>query len=87
MQHSVDIQAFLSDADRLVGHVTARLKECLPQTNAPLAPEDTAAPSCVLLLLGPQFSPNGGPYRPCLILNKRSERVRQPGDLCCPGAA
>jgi hypothetical protein len=24
---------------------------------------------------------------PCVILNKRSERVRQPGDLCCPGGS
>ena len=49
------------------------------------ASEDTAKPSCVLFLIGPQLSPNGGPPRPCLILNKRSNRVRQPGDLCCPG--
>ena len=26
-----------------------------------------------------------GPEEPCLILNKRSEKVRQPGDLCFPG--
>ncbi len=35
--------------------------------------------SAVLFLLGIQ----GG--EPCLILNKRSPKVRQPGDLCCPG--
>ncbi len=36
--------------------------------------------SAVLFLLG--AGPNG---EPLLILNKRSGRVRQPGDLCCPG--
>ncbi len=39
--------------------------------------------SSVLLLLGrcPDTS------QTCLILNKRSEKVRQPGDLCCPGGS
>jgi len=48
----------------------------------PLADEGL---SVVLLLLGdcPQ-SAEGAP-EPCLILNKRSARVPQPGDLCCPG--
>ena len=36
--------------------------------------------SAVLFLLG--RGPDGTPW---LILNKRSRRVRQPGDLCCPG--
>ncbi len=41
--------------------------------------------SAVLFLLGrcPDKGSPGG--QPCLILNKRSARVRQPGDLCCPG--
>ena len=38
--------------------------------------------SVVLFLLG--ASPERLP-EPCLILNKRSARVPQPGDLCCPG--
>jgi len=41
--------------------------------------------SAVMLLLGNL----GGGYsrrtEPCLILNKRSDKVRQAGDLCCPG--
>ena len=36
--------------------------------------------SAVLFLLGP-----GADGKPDLILNKRSRKVRQPGDLCCPG--
>ena len=39
--------------------------------------------SAVLFLLGDLSSGRG--FDPCLILNKRSQRVRQPGDLCCPG--
>lgn len=41
--------------------------------------------SVVLLLIGvdPPFSTETP--EPCMILNKRSPRVRQPGDICCPG--
>lgn len=48
-------------------------------------PEDVSvspATSSVLFLLGEQC--DGSP-EPCVVLNKRSERVRQPGDLCFPG--
>jgi hypothetical protein len=41
---------------------------------------DLSRISAVLFLLAK--GPNGDPI---LILNKRSQRVRQPGDLCCPG--
>ncbi|MFZ2448829.1 MAG: CoA pyrophosphatase [Syntrophobacteraceae bacterium] len=43
--------------------------------------------SSVLLLLGEQAPRNGGPPEICVILNKRSKEVKQPGDLCCPGGA
>jgi len=46
----------------------------------PLSP----AASSVLFLLGPCGRVEA-PEAPCLILNKRSGKVRQPGDLCCPG--
>jgi len=39
--------------------------------------------SAVLFLLGNHCDHNG--FNPCLVLNKRSKKVRQPGDLCCPG--
>lgn len=38
--------------------------------------------SAVLFLMA--HGPDGAPL---LILNKRSHRVRQPGDLCCPGGS
>ena len=40
--------------------------------------------SAVLFLLGSRAI-GGGRTETCLILNKRSQKVRQPGDLCCPG--
>ncbi|MGC9194636.1 MAG: hypothetical protein ACP5IL_04185 [Syntrophobacteraceae bacterium] len=43
--------------------------------------------SSVLLLLG-EFPPRkGAACEPGIILNKRSQSVRQPGDLCCPGGS
>ncbi len=41
--------------------------------------------SSVMLLLGEQAVENGNRPEICVILNKRSQEVRQPGDLCCPG--
>ncbi|NNF98588.1 MAG: CoA pyrophosphatase [Desulfobacteraceae bacterium] len=41
--------------------------------------------SSVLFLLGVLPGANGRAPEPCLILNKRSKQIRQPGDLCCPG--
>jgi hypothetical protein len=41
----------------------------------------------VLLLLGPGNDKSRKPAEPCLILNKRSLKVRQPGDLCFPGGS
>ena len=47
-----------------------------------VAVQDEIAPSAVLVVLGDGYVQKN---RPCLILNKRSQKVRQPGDLCCPG--
>jgi hypothetical protein len=40
--------------------------------------------SSVLFLLG-NYSQNGKSPEPSIVLNKRSKRVKQPGDLCFPG--
>jgi len=48
---------------------------------------DPIQSSAVLFLLVPGCENNQGPAEPCLVLNKRSDRVRQPGDLCCPGGS
>ncbi len=39
--------------------------------------------SSVLFLIGNH--PDAKDKKPCIVLNKRSKKVRQPGDLCCPG--
>ncbi len=41
--------------------------------------------SVVLLPIGMGAPAARQAAEPCLILNKRSRRVRQPGDICCPG--
>ena len=48
---------------------------------------DLTATSAVLLLLGRCGEAAGKPGEICLILNRRSPRVRQAGDLCCPGGS
>jgi len=46
-----------------------------------------ARTSSVLLLLAQTAPVEGGVPEVCIILNKRSKEVQQPGDLCCPGGA
>lgn len=58
-----------------------RALEMLQGTNL----ADRSALSVVLLLLGVERSSSKNAPEPCLILNKRSSKVRQPGDICCPG--
>jgi hypothetical protein len=48
---------------------------------------NSSSTSAVLFLLGPQYNEKAYSSDPCLILNKRSTKVKQPGDLCCPGGS
>lgn len=41
--------------------------------------------SAVLFLLAPHPNDTASQNQLCLVLNKRSDKVIQPGDLCCPG--
>lgn len=41
--------------------------------------------SVVFFLIGVYRPAPHQPLEPCIILNKRSSKVRQPGDICCPG--
>ena len=41
--------------------------------------------SAVMFLLSRHRFDRQSDHEPCLILNKRSRQVHQPGDLCCPG--
>lgn len=74
----------LKNPKLFVDHVTRTLYERIRE--APLYVDEMKnplSPSAVMFLLGNTGKGNG--FTPCLILNKRSEAVRQSGDLCCPG--
>ncbi|MGA8181792.1 MAG: CoA pyrophosphatase [Desulfobacterales bacterium] len=46
---------------------------------------NSSTASAVLFLIGTCRQEKKFPLMPCLILNKRSLKVKQAGDLCCPG--
>ena len=48
---------------------------------------DSSMTSAVLFLIGMNCKEKDFSNAPCLILNKRSLKVKQPGDLCCPGGS
>jgi hypothetical protein len=48
---------------------------------------NSSTTSAVLFLIGMCRQEKDFPNTPCLILNKRSLKVKQPGDLCCPGGS
>lgn len=70
----------LRDPQALCLHASDRLYPSSNPDRDPNAP--LASSSAVLLLLCP--APDDA-SRVCLVLNKRSGDVRQPGDLCLPG--
>jgi 8-oxo-dGTP pyrophosphatase MutT (NUDIX family) len=69
----------LSTPEKLIGHTREQLfANSIQQSPVPKGMNSTTA-SAVILLLGDYQG------EVCLFLNKRSHRVKQPGDLCCPG--
>jgi len=85
---SPDVETLISDPVRLISHVTDALDQ--HASGAPLydaAAGDLAATSAVLMLLGRGGEDLERPGDTCLILNQRSARVRQAGDLCYPGGS
>ena len=82
------IPNFLSDTPALIKHIMGTLNENeLHQNSLPQDVTRSSDASTVLFLLGPQCEANKLCPEPCLILNKRSMRVKQSGDLCCPGGS
>lgn len=68
----------------LIPHIMRKLIE--RNWNEPLYPRNAKEPliaSAVLFLLGDDC--RGNSPEPCVVLNKRSRMVKQPGDLCFPG--
>lgn len=66
----------IRDSSKTFADLVSSRLSCPAQLLEELSPSDTAS---VMLLLKRE------PQGPVLILNKRSPKVRQPGDLCCPG--
>ena len=78
--------ALLGDPTALRGHIQSSLQA---GTN-PHSLWDDGHPidnrlSVVFFLLGVCRRAPDQPREPCIIFNKRSSKVRQPGDICCPG--
>ncbi len=82
------MQQLLANDTTLVQHIIRVLNVQAGQNNIfsdqSVDPETAAG---VLLLLGPRGNNKKNNIEPCLILNKRSLKVRQPGDLCFPGGS
>lgn len=78
----------LEDTNALARHIMAVLHWACDRVD--LSPHGTGpgiAASSVLFLVGPRCSGESASAEPCVILNKRSSRVKQPGDLCFPGGS
>lgn len=86
ISNSENIQNLLYQPPQLIKHITHRLHAYNSRHPVfPIDGIDWQSASAVLFLMGrlPHKGRRAG--EPCLILNKRSAKVRQPGDLCCPG--
>ncbi|MGQ9669860.1 MAG: hypothetical protein ACUVWY_06815 [Desulfosoma sp.] len=81
-----DVDAILAHPDLLQDRILQRLTPChFEDSCAEAFWKQLKTSSSVLVLLGCGLDKNGCKDEPCLILNRRSRRVRQSGDLCCPG--
>jgi 8-oxo-dGTP pyrophosphatase MutT (NUDIX family) len=82
------MQQLLASDSSLVQHIIRVLNVQALQNNIISDQSvDPEAAAGVLLLLAPGGNNKNNNTGPCLILNKRSLKVRQPGDLCFPGGS
>ena len=76
----------LADRSRLLDHITDCLGDRRRQdkiySNREIQWQTSAG---VVMLLGHKPASADGGAEPCVVLNKRSFKVKQPGDLCFPG--
>lgn len=76
----------LKDPEALTDHITDVLQERLrDETLFPRGASGSASASAVLFLMGEKALSGENSPEACLVFNKRSRKVRQPGDLCFPG--
>ena len=76
------------DRSGLIEHISRILGERIEQENIFANREiEWRVSAGVLMLLGDRPGRQGRGAEPCVVLNKRSLKVRQPGDLCFPGGS
>ncbi len=76
------------DKSRLLDHVIDTLSDRLGQENYYSNNEiEWGTSAGVVMLLGQNPAGTDLGAEPCMVLNKRSLKVRQPGDLCFPGGS
>jgi len=84
--HSLENLHLLEDPKALRSHVLRTIFEkCRCRSLFDTRMWDGALSSTVMLLLGMQTIEESKVPEISIILNKRSRKVRQAGDLCCPG--
>ena len=80
------IDEMLHDTQALREHIDTRLlQHAANNGGARLNRSKATRDSAVLLTLANERLTTDAAREPCLVLTKRSRKVRQPGDLCYPG--
>jgi hypothetical protein len=77
------LKNLFENQDILTKHILQMLDT---KINNKIFPDKTlrfSGAAAVMLLIGQL--PETNRFEPCFILNKRSLKVKQPGDICCPG--
>ncbi len=78
--------SLLENISRLKAHIQEVLQErSMKASFFPKGVASSNGASAVLFLLSGNCPLDAANPNPCLVLNKRSQAVRQPGDLCFPG--
>ncbi len=77
----------LTNPTKLKRHAMKVLEEKNRKENFLPDTSDNSLPTSSVLFIISDFNLDGSRPEPCLILNKRSFLVKQPGDLCCPGGS
>ena len=78
----------LQNSAELLDHIITVLGDRIGLRNEfPGAEIEWSTSAGVLMLLGQKPGGADDSGEPCLVFNKRSQKVRQPGDLCFPGGS
>ena len=82
-----EVDYSLADSSVLIDHIADVLQKVnLGEAFFPRNISGSTTASAVLVPLSQQCGDDNNPaVEPCIVFNKRSKRVKQPGDLCFPG--